>query len=61
MEIVPDDISPVELREEVNSRTHRAGYTKRDGSPVHAGKGDRFRTVNTSRYADNYKRIFGHK
>lgn len=33
MEIVPDDISPVELREEVNSRTHRAGYTTREGGP----------------------------
>lgn len=34
MEIVPDDISPVELREEVNSRTHRAGYSTRSGGPI---------------------------
>ena len=34
MDIVPDKISPVELREEVNSRTHRAGYTTRQGGQI---------------------------
>ena len=34
MDIVPDDISPVEMREEVNSRTHRAGYSTRQGGPI---------------------------
>ena len=34
MEIVPDDIGRRDLVEEVNSRTHRAGYTTREGGSV---------------------------
>jgi len=34
MEIVPDDISDRDLREEVNRRTHKAGYTTREGAPI---------------------------
>jgi hypothetical protein len=34
MEIVPDDIPDKDLREEVNRRTFRAGYTTREGKPV---------------------------
>ena len=31
LEIVPDDVSMQDFRDEVNFRTHRAGYTTRDG------------------------------
>jgi len=31
MEIVPPDMSKKDLHEEVNYRTHRAGYTTRSG------------------------------
>jgi len=34
MEIVPDDISQKDLREEVNFRTYRAGYTTREGGRI---------------------------
>jgi len=61
MDIVPQDISPVELRKEVNFRTHRAGLTKPDGSPIGAGKGDRFRPLNKKKFDNNYESIFGHK
>jgi len=33
-EFVPDDISNRDLREEVNIRTSKAGYTTREGRPV---------------------------
>ena len=33
-EFVPDGVSKRELRDEVNVRTHRAGYTTRDGGPI---------------------------
>lgn len=32
-ELVPDDVSARDLREECNSRMHRAGYCRRDGGP----------------------------
>ena len=31
MDIVPDDMPHRDLHEEVNSRTHKAGYTTREG------------------------------
>ena len=34
MEIVPNDISRKDFREEVNSRTCRAGYTTREGGQI---------------------------
>ncbi len=34
MDIVPDNISQKDLREEVNSRTNRAGYTTRNGGAI---------------------------
>lgn len=30
-ELVPPDVPPRALRDEINFRTHRAGYTNRDG------------------------------
>jgi len=57
MEIVPADISPSELREEINFRTHRAGYTKRDGGP----REPKIRSMPfTEQGRNNYSRIFGH-
>ena len=56
--------SEANVREEVNRRTCKAGYTERDGTPVRSsgeGKGDVFRPVNKKRYDRNYERIFGHK
>ena len=49
------------VREEVNRRSHKAGYTDRDGQPRGAGKGDAPRPVNKKLYDWNYERIFGHK
>jgi len=57
MDIVPQDISPVELREEVNSRAHRAGYTTREGKP----RAPKVRSVPlTEQGRKNYSRIFKH-
>lgn len=33
-----DKVNPKVLRDEVNSRTHQAGYTDRDGQPIVSGK-----------------------
>ena len=52
--------SEANVREEVNRRTCKAGYTNREGGPLGVGKGDRYRPVNTKRYDRNYRRIFGH-
>ena len=34
MEIIPNDMSQRDLHEEVNTRTHRAGYTTRYGGRI---------------------------
>ena len=57
--------SETNVREEVNRRTWKAGYTDRDGQPKKsrnngAGKGDAPRPCNTKKYRENYARIFGH-
>ncbi len=51
------------VREEVNRRTHKAGYTDRDGQPKvsrnnSAGNGDVYRSYDRKKYAENYDRIF---
>ena len=65
-DLVSPLISEKELKSEVNHRSHKAGYTDRDGQPKisrhskAAGKGDVYRPVNKKRYDQNYIRIFGH-
>ena len=67
MEIVPPNTSEKSLKEEVNRRSYKAGYTDRDGQQklsrnrFAAGKGDVPRPVNKKLYDQNYERIFGHK
>ena len=61
MDIIPATESESNVREEVNRRSHKAGYTDRDGQPRDAGKGDVPRPVNKKLYDRNYERIFGHK
>lgn len=48
------------VREEVLRRNAKAGYCNRDGSQISAGKGDRYRSVNTKKYDKSYRMIFGH-
>jgi hypothetical protein len=52
--------SEANVREEVNRRSHKAGYTDRDGQPrdIGAGKGDVLRPV-SKKYYESYKRLFG--
>ncbi len=54
--------SEANVKEEVNRRTFKAGYTDRDGQPRSsgAGKGDVPRPCNMKKYRENYERIFGH-
>ena len=64
MEIISANESESNVREEVNRRTCRAGYTDRDGQPKisrnnGAGKGDTCRPMNKKKYDENYERIFG--
>jgi len=64
--IVPATESKSSIKDEVNRRTWKAGYTDRDGQPKRsrnngAGKGDVFRPCNKELYDRNYERIFGHK
>lgn len=57
-EIVPATESESSIKDEVNRRTYKAGYTDRDGQPRSSGKGDTCRPVNKKRYDKNYDRIF---
>ena len=55
--------SEVNVQEEVNRRTFKAGYTDRDGQPrvsrqTSNGKGDSPRPMNKKKYDENYDRIF---
>ncbi len=60
MDIVAISESESNVKEEVNRRTFKAGYTDRDGQPrTGAGKGDAYRPVNKRKYDENYERIFG--
>ena len=64
-EVVPWNESESNLKEEVNRRSHKAGYTDRDGQPKGsrnngAGKGDVPRPCDMNKYRENYARIFGH-
>ncbi len=62
LEIVSAAESESNVRDEVNRRSYKAGYTDRDGQPKSgAGKGDTYRPVNKKLYDDNYERIFGKK
>jgi len=58
MDIIPITESEGNVREEVNRRTHKAGYTDRDGqckvSPEIVSK------PSNDKYRQNYARIFGH-
>ena len=38
MEFVPDNVNEKDLRDEVNSRTAKAGYTTRYGEPMYSTK-----------------------
>jgi len=64
-EIVPASESESSIRDEVNRRSCKAGYTDRDGQPIRrrsdSGKGDMYRLVDKEKYDKNYARIFGHE
>lgn len=62
-EIVSATESNSSIRDEVNRRSFKAGYTDRDGQlrisrSGGAGKGDSPRSVNKKLYDENYDRIF---
>ena len=57
-ELVPPSVSDSDMRDEVNRRTHRAGYTDRDGQPM-----IRREIVShppTQQYREGWERVFGH-
>ena len=65
-EIVPVGTSESDIRQEVNRRTCKAGYTDSDGQQMisrssGAGKGDAPRPINKDEYDKGYERIFGKK
>jgi len=57
-ELVPPGVSERDLRDEVNLRTHRAGYTDRDGQPMER-RGIRSHPASEA-YRRNFRRIFKH-
>ncbi len=66
MDIISASESESNVREEVNKRTFKAGYTDRDGQQKisrndGAGKGDVPRPCNAKKYRENYEKIFGKK
>ncbi len=55
--------SEANVREEVNRRSYKAGYTDRDGQQMISrnngvGKGDVPRPYDRKKYGENYDRIF---
>ena len=65
-EMVPSTESQKNVEEEVHHRTHKAGYTDRDGQPrtsrvTSYSKGDSRRPGNSQAYRENYVKIFGHE
>ncbi len=50
------------VKEEVNRRSYKAGYTDRDGTPItsSAGKGDMCRPTDKKKYDEGYRLAFGH-
>ena len=58
MELVPADVSEKDLRDEVNLRTHRAGYTDRDGQPMVRGG---IRSRWSRGYAERFAKVFGNR
>jgi len=60
-EVVDWNESEANVREEVNRRSHKAGYTDRVCQTIVAGKGDTPRPVNKKKYDRNYDRIFKKK
>jgi hypothetical protein len=58
MELVPDNVSEKELREEVNRRTARAGYTTSAGECPYRTK--IMSLPPTKQYEENYRKAFGH-
>lgn len=58
IEIVSATESESSIKDEVNRRTCKAGYTDRDGQPKRgAGKGDVARPCNNDKYRENYDKI----
>jgi len=58
-ELVPPSVSESDLKSEVNRRTHKAGYTDRDGQMMDRPK------IRSMRFSEqgrrNYVAIFGHE
>lgn len=57
-ELIPPETSESDVRDEVNRRTHRAGYTDRNGDPTTRGPSVRSRW--SRQYHDKFKGVFGH-
>jgi hypothetical protein len=57
-ELVPDNVSQSDLRDEVNRRTAKAGYTTRLGECPYRTK--IMVAPPTKAYEDNYVKAFGH-
>jgi len=58
MDIVSATESEKNVREEVNRRTAKAGYTTKYGEPTSSGR--IISKPATKQYRKNYRRIFGH-
>lgn len=58
MELVPDNVSEKDLKDEVLRRNAKAGYTTRLGEPPYHTK--IMLAPPTKRYEENYRKVFGH-
>ena len=58
MDIIPATESESNVRDEVNRRSYKAGYTNREGGPLTTGR--IIIKPPTEQYRKNYRRIFGH-
>jgi len=57
-EIIPFNVPEADLKDDINRRAARLGYTTKHGEP--AGRTKIMAAPPTKKYAENYVRIFGH-
>ncbi len=57
-DLIPFNVNSKDLQDEVNSRTHKAGYTNRQGEKLYRTK--IMPMPPNDKYRENYFKIFGH-
>ena len=57
-ELVPDNVSDKDVKDEANRRAAKCGYCDRNGDPP--GRTKIMSLPSTRQYEEGYRRVFGH-